>query len=325
MSLNNDNTSNEITLLSIIVPCFNEELVLPETLSRLKSFAMSLSDILVEVIFVNDGSSDCTLSILKEAAENSSIFKVVSFSRNFGHQVAVTAGVNVSSGDAVVLIDSDMQDPPEIIYQMIVKWREGYDVVYGTRIMRKGETQLKRITAKMFYRVINLLSDIPIPLDTGDFRLMSRRVVNVLNSMPEKDRFIRGMVSWIGFNQTSIEYVREERFAGVSKYPFCKMIGFAFDGILSFSTKPLKIAISLGMACALLALVGIFYALFLKLFTDVWVVRGWTAMMTAILFMGGVQLVCIGILGEYVGRTYGESKNRPLYVVQEKIGFVGKN
>jgi dolichol-phosphate mannosyltransferase len=304
------------------VPCYNEELNLDETLFRLESFVKSLTDFSVEVIFVDDGSVDSTLKILKNASQSSSLFKVVSFSRNFGHQLAVTAGVNASSGDAVVLMDADLQDPPEVIHQMIEKYREGYDVVYGTRTLRRGETFFKKITAKFFYKILNRLSDVPIPKDTGDFRLMSRRVVNILNEMPEKDRFIRGMVSWIGFQQISIKYVRQERFAGETKYPLKRMLSFALDGILSFSSKPLKIAINLGMFCAFLALIGIFYALGLKFFTDVWIVKGWTALMIAILFMGGVQLVCIGILGEYVGRTYIESKNRPLYVVKEKIGFL---
>ncbi len=197
---------------------------------------------------------------------------------------------------------------------------EGYDVVYGTRAERFGESAFKRATARVFYRLLNRLSDVPIPLDTGDFRLMSRRVVNTLRAMPERDRFVRGMVSWVGFKQTALSYQRAQRFAGESKYPLRKMLRFAMDGILSFSIKPLQMSVAMGMICATIALFGIFYALFLRLFTHIWV-EGWTALMIAVLFIGGVQLIGLGILGEYVGRIYNEIKNRPLYVVQEYLGF----
>ena len=203
---------------------------------------------------------------------------------------------------------------------MIAKWREGYDVVYGRRAERRGESLFKLATAGGFYRFLNWLSDVPIPLDTGDFRLMNRKVVETLRAMPERDRFVRGMVSWVGFRQTALPYSRADRFAGKSKYPLRKMLRFAADGILSFSTKPLQMSVALGMIFAALALVGIFYALFLRLFTNIWV-EGWTALMIAILSIGGVQLISLGILGEYVGRIYNEIKRRPLYVVQEHIGF----
>jgi polyisoprenyl-phosphate glycosyltransferase len=207
-----------------------------------------------------------------------------------------------------------------VIHQMIAKWREGYDVVYGTRTDRPGESMLKRMTARGFYRILNRLSDVPIPLDTGDFRLMSRSVVDTLRAMPERDRFVRGMVSWVGFKQIALPYRRAPRFAGESKYPLRKMIHFAVDGILSFSTKPLQMSVALGMFCALVAMLGICYAIFFRLFTETWV-PGWTALVIAILFIGGVQLICLGIVGEYVGRIYYEIKNRPLYVVQEYLGF----
>jgi dolichol-phosphate mannosyltransferase len=203
---------------------------------------------------------------------------------------------------------------------MIDKWRQGYDVVYGTRTDRPGESFFKRATARGFYRLLNRLSDVPIPLDTGDFRLMSRSVVDTLRSMPERDRFIRGMVSWVGFKQTALPYRRAKRFAGESKYPLSKMLRFATDGILSFSTKPLQMSVGLGVFSAMLSLSGIFYALGLRLFTNIWV-EGWTALMIAVLFLGGVQLICVGILGEYIGRIYNEVKQRPLYVVQEYQGF----
>ena len=210
--------------------------------------------------------------------------------------------------------------PPGVVLEMIAKWREGYEVVYGTRSERAGESAFKRITAKGFYRLLNMLSDVPIPLDTGDFRLMDRRVVDALRAMPERDRFVRGMVSWVGFRQIALPYARAERFAGESKYPLRKMVAFAVDGIISFSSKPLRIAIGIGLAAAALAMVGIVYAVAMRLLTNIWV-PGWTALMIAVLFIGGVQLICLGILGEYIGRIYNEIKGRPLYIVEEYAGF----
>ena len=307
-------------VLSIVIPCYNEEDVLAETMRRLNFFCSALQDLDVELIFVDDGSRDRTREILKDFAASDPKVRIIGFARNFGHQIAVTAGIDAASGDAVVLIDADLQDPPEVMCQMIAKWREGYDVVYGTRTERMGESIFKLVTARGFYRLLNWLSDVPIPLDTGDFRLMSRKVVDTLRAMPERDRFVRGMVSWVGFKQTALAYSRANRFAGESKYPLRKMLRFAMDGILSFSTKPLQMSVAMGMVFATLALVGIFYALFLRLFTNIWV-EGWTALMIAVLTIGGVQLISLGILGEYVGRIYNEIKSRPLYVVQEHIGF----
>ena len=219
-----------------------------------------------------------------------------------------------------MLIDADLQDPPEVIGQMINKWREGYDVVYGQRRSRAGETYLKLLTARWFYRIINSLSDVPIPLDTGDFRLMSRQVVEVIKRMPERDRFIRGMVSWVGFRQYALQYERAQRFAGESKYPLRKMLAFAPDGILSFSIKPLRLSTAIGFLVSGMALVGILYAVAMRLFTDYWV-SGWTLLMISVLFLGGVQLICLGIIGEYVGRIYSENKRRPLYLIGESFGF----
>ncbi len=311
---------NTSQLLSLVVPCYNEEEVIGETLKRLKVFCSELQNLDAELIFIDDGSCDRTRELLKGFRAEDLRIKIIGFARNFGHQIAVTAGIDAASGDAVVLIDADLQDPPEVIHEMIAKWREGYDVVYGMRSDRPGESSFKVVTARSFYRLLNRLSDVPIPLDTGDFRLVSRHVVETLRAMPERDRFVRGMVSWVGFKQTAISYRRAERFAGVSKYPLKKMIRFATDGILSFSSKPLQISGALGMACAFFALLGIFYALFLRLFTNSWV-EGWTALMIAVLFLGGIQLISVGILGEYVGRIYNEIKGRPLYVVQEYTGF----
>ncbi|MEK8891422.1 glycosyltransferase family 2 protein [Escherichia coli] len=307
-------------LLSIVIPCYNEEDVLNETISQLDMFCNKIQDLDIELIFVDDGSKDQTRTILKKYSSRNNKVRIIGFSRNFGHQIAVTAGIDASNGDAVVLIDADLQDPPEVIYQMIDKWREGYDVVYGTRTERPGESAFKLTTARGFYRILNRLSDVPIPLDTGDFRLMSREVVDTLRAMPEHSRFVRGMVSWVGFKQISIPYKRAERFAGESKYPLRKMVKFAIDGILSFSTKPLQFSVAIGLTSACFALVGIVYALALRIMTNNWV-EGWTALMKAILFIGGVQLISVGVLGEYIGRIYNEIKGRPLYVVQEYIGF----
>lgn len=312
---NKDNQS-----LSIVIPCFNEEEVISETVRQILSFADSLADIPVEIIFVDDGSKDRTFELLEAFAMADQRIKIISFSRNFGHQIAVTAGVNMATGDAVVLIDADLQDPPDVIHQMLAKWREGFDVVYGVRTERVGESLFKLGSAKLFYKILNRLSTVAIPLDTGDFRLMDRRVVRVLADMPEQDRFVRGMVSWVGFKQFALPYKRVERFAGVSKYPLRKMLRFALDGILSFSTKPLQVAVGFGFICATFSVFGILYALFLRLFTNIWV-EGWTALMIAVLFIGGVQLICLGILGEYVGRIYNEAKRRPLYIVKTQIGF----
>ena len=307
-------------LLSLVIPCYNEEDVIGETMKRLKTFCSELQDLNVELIFVDDGSRDCTRELLKRFAQNDSRIKIIGFARNFGHQIAVTAGIDAANGDAVVLIDADLQDPPEVVHQMITKWQEGFDVVYGTRTERPGESAFKLLTARSFYRLFNKFSDVIIPIDTGDFRLMSRQVVNTLRAMPERDRFVRGMVSWVGFKQTALPYMRAERFAGESKYPLGKMLRFATDGILSFSTKPLQMSTVIGMICACLALLGNLYVLFLRLFTNIWV-EGWTALMIAVLFTGGIQLISVGILGEYIGRIYSEIKSRPLYIVQEYFGF----
>lgn len=307
-------------LLSVVIPCFNEEAVIATTIDRLRTFCATLEGLDVELIFVDDGSQDGTRTRLKAFGADDPRIRIVGFARNFGHQVAVTAGIDAARGDAVVLIDADLQDPPEVIHSMLALWRDGYDVVYGTRTDRPGESVFKRTTAQLFYRLLNRLSDVPIPLDTGDFRLMDRCVVDTLRAMPERDRFIRGMVSWVGFRQIAVPYQRAERLAGESKYPLRKMLRFATDGILSFSTKPLQLSIALGMFAAFLALLGVLYALYMRLFTNIWV-EGWTALMIAILFLGGVQLISVGILGEYIGRIYAEIKQRPLYVVQEYWGF----
>ena len=309
-------------LVSVVVPCFNEEPVIRETHVQLLSVLEQLEDGAFEILYVNDGSSDQTRDILEEIQASDSRVKVLGFSRNFGHQIAVTAGLDHALGDVVVLIDADLQDPPAVILEMIDRWRDGYQVVYGMRTDRSGETRFKLWTAKVFYRLLNRLSDVRIPLDVGDFRLMDRKVVDALRSMPERDRYLRGMVSWVGFRQIAVMYKREPRFAGESKYPIFKMLKFATDGIISFSIVPLRLAVWAGVAAIFLAFAGIIYALVLRLyFSETHWVRGWTSTFVAILFLGGTQLIFLGFIGEYIGRIYGEVKRRPLYLLQERIGF----
>jgi dolichol-phosphate mannosyltransferase len=307
-----------LPLVSLVVPCFNEEAVIQETQRRLEALADSRPDCRFEFIFVDDGSHDDTLTRLRQIVARDPRARVLVFSRNFGHQLAVTAGIDEARGNAVVLLDADLQDPPEVIAEMVSKWRDGWQVIYGVRAERDGESRFKLWSAHLFYRVLNWLSDTHIPLDTGDFRLMDRAVVEVLREMPERDRFVRGMVSWVGFRQMALPYRRAPRFAGTTKYPLRKMIRFASNGIISFSVRPLKLAMNMGLLCAGLACAGIVWALVARLATHNWV-QGWTATIIAILFLGGIQLVCTGILGEYIGRIYMQSKQRPLYVIRERV------
>ena len=306
-------------LLSVIIPCYNEEAVLRATHERLTSVINGMN-VDYELIFVNDGSRDRTQEILAELQTFDHHLRVLLLSRNFGHQIAVTAGLEEATGAAVVIIDADLQDPPELIPQMVQLWREGNEVVYGMRDEREGESRFKLWTAKVFYRLINRLSETKMPLDSGDFRLLDRRVVDVLNAMPERARFLRGMVSWTGFRQVPLRYARAARQAGESKYPFTKMMKFAMDGIISFSLVPLKIAIWTGFLAIWIAVAGIIVAVVDRLLNKQ-LPRGWASLFVAVLFMGGVQLVSLGILGEYLGRIYTEVKRRPLYVVQERLGF----
>ena len=306
-------------LLSVVVPMYYEEGVAEECYKRLTK-VMTDNKYNYELIFVNDGSKDKTPEILKKIASNDNNVKVLNFSRNFGHQAAVTAGVEASSGHSIVIIDADLQDPPELIPDMVTLWKQGHDVVYAKRQKRKGETWFKLLTAKQFYKFLNSMSDIDIPKDTGDFRLIDRKVADAFMSMPEKNRFIRGMVSWLGFNQIAIEYVRDERFAGETKYPLKKMIKFAKDGIIGFSTKPLKLITTLGLFSVILSFILLIYSLVVK-FLGGNVERGWTSLMVAITFFCGVQMLSLGVVGEYIARIYDEVKARPLYIVKEKINF----
>ncbi len=307
-------------LLSLVVPCFNEEEVLPATHARLTRVVQTLVEFDYEIIYIDDGSRDRTAAILRELQASDARVRVLRLSRNFGHQVAATAGLDVADGDAVVLIDADLQDPPEIIPEMVARWKEGCHVAYGQRRNREGETVFKLFTAKLFYRLFNCLSAIDMPLDTGDFRLMDRQVVQAIRQMPERDRFLRGMVSWLGFRQVVVPYQRAARAAGTSKYPLFKMLRFACDAILSFSLVPLRLAMILGFLGSGTAILGILYAIVVRLGTGQWV-SGWASLFIAVLFLGGVQLICMGVTGEYVGRIYRESKQRPLYLLMERLGF----
>ncbi|WP_374707021.1 glycosyltransferase family 2 protein [Paenibacillus sp. J31TS4] len=300
---------------------FNEEEVIEVTYGRLKE-VMDRQGEPYELVFVNDGSRDRTVEIVNRICDGDANVRLINFSRNFGHQVAISAGMDYAQGQAVVVIDADLQDPPEVILEMIKKWKEGYDVVYGKRLKRKGETAFKKVTALLFYRTLRSMTSVDIPVDTGDFRLIDRKVCDVMSRLTEKNRFIRGMVSWVGFNQTSVEYVREERFAGETKYPLKKMIRFALDAITSFSYKPLKLATYLGFALSLFSFVFLLVVLYQRLFTNM-TVPGWTSLLASNLLFNGIVLILLGIIGEYIGRIYDESKNRPLYIVKEARGFRG--
>lgn len=304
---------------SIVVPVFNEELVVEESYKRLKQVMDSTNEP-YELIFVNDGSRDKTAELVSSLCDRDKNVRLINFSRNFGHQTAITAGMDNSSGQAVVVIDADLQDPPEVILDMIAKWKEGYDVVYGQRLKRKGETFFKKVTAKLFYRLLSSMTSVDIPVDTGDFRLIDRKVCDVMSSLTEKNRYVRGLVSWVGFKQTAVTYVRDERFAGETKYPLKKMLKFAMDGITTFSYKPLKISTYVGFLVSILSFIYLIVVLCLKLFTDT-TVSGWASTLAVSLIFNGVILMMLGIIGEYIGRIYDETKNRPLYIIREKKGF----
>jgi len=305
---------------TIIAPVYNEEPVLPELHRRIAEVMDPLNEPW-ELILVDDGSRDRSAVVIAELHAKDDRVKGISFSRNFGFQEAVTAGMHFATGDAVVLTDADLQDPPEVIPEMIAKWREGYDVVYGVRTEREGETWFKLVTAKLFYRLIHRITSVNIPLDTGDFRLMDRRVVDALGEMHERNRFLRGMVPWVGFKQTGVYFKREPRYAGEAKYSsFRRMLRFAMNAITSFSYVPLQLATYMGFFIAGLSLLAILIVIYLRLFVS-HELTGQATTLVTVLFLGGVQLISLGIIGEYLGRIYDEVKARPLYLVQQKWGF----
>ncbi|HHU49825.1 MAG TPA: glycosyltransferase family 2 protein [Clostridiales bacterium] len=304
---------------SIVIPMYNEEEVIKETYNRLKE-VMDQSSESYELLFVNDGSKDRSAQIIAELARTDKNIRLIDFSRNFGHQIAVTAGMDYARGQAVVIIDADLQDPPEVIPRMLEKWREGYDVVYGKRLKRQGETFFKKFTAYLFYRILGALTDDNIPKDTGDFRLIDRKVCDAMKKLNEKNRFLRGMINWVGFKQTAVEYIREERWAGETKYPLKKMLKLATDGIFSFSYKPLKLATYIGFLLSASGFFYLLYVLYQRLFT-LNTQTGWASIIAVNLIFNGITLVILGILGEYVGRIYEEVKGRPLYIVKEVIGL----
>ena len=303
-------------LCSVVVPMYNEEEVLHETYRRLTE-VMKNSGVSYEIVFVNDGSRDKTYSMLNEICDKDKRVKLLDFSRNFGHQIAITAGMDHSIGQCVVVIDGDLQDPPELIPEMIKKWKEGYDVVYGKRISRKGESFFKKLTATVFYRFLKSMTDVNIPVDTGDFRLIDRRVCEALKHVNEKNRYVRGLVSWLGFKQTAVEFEREERFAGETKYPLKKMFKLAFDGITSFSYKPLKLATYLGTFISLASFLYLFFIIIQRIFFPETLQPGWASILAVSLFFNGITLLMLGIIGEYVGRIYDEAKGRPLYLIRK--------
>lgn len=307
--------------ISIIAPVYNEEPVLHELHRRIRGVMEGAGESW-ELILVDDGSRDRSAAIITELHAQDPRVKGISFSRNFGFQEAVTAGLDYSQGDAVVLTDADLQDPPEVIPEMIARWREGYDVVYGVRAAREGETWFKKVTAKAFYRIIHRITSVNIPLDTGDFRLMDRDVVNAICRMRERNRFLRGMVPWVGFKQTGVYFKREPRFAGQSKYSsFRPMFKFALNAITSFSYLPLHLATYLGFLTALIAILAIVLVVVLRLFSPHEPLLGQATTLVAVLFLGSVQLISLGILGEYLGRIYDEVKGRPLYLVKHTWGL----
>jgi polyisoprenyl-phosphate glycosyltransferase len=311
----------EKKLLSIVIPVFNEEESINETVKRLQNLQIHLADeINVELIFVDDGCRDKTLVCLRAFAELNTGVKVVSLSRNFGHQIAITAGIDLATGDYVAVIDGDLQDPPELITEMYRVILTGFDVVYGKRKNRAGETIFKKATAAIFYRVLNYMCEIDIPADTGDFRLMSRKVVDAFKLMRERHRFVRGMVPWLGYKSIALEYDRVERFAGETKYPLSKMLSFAKNAIFSFSSKPLTLAIRIGLLTICAGVLGSIYMLYLKLFTST-PIPGLTAILLSIVLFGGVQILLIGVVGEYIARIFEEIKGRPLYLVAETINL----
>jgi polyisoprenyl-phosphate glycosyltransferase len=307
-------------IYSLIIPIYNEEENINEMYRRLHH-VMEQLDGDVELILIDDGSRDRSLKMMRELHHRDNRVHYLSLARNFGHQIAVTAGLNFVQGKCIIVMDADLQDPPELILTMIEKWHQEYQVVYAQRISRQQESRLKRLTAYLFYRILRRLAKVDIPVDTGDFCLMDRQVVDILNSMPERNRYIRGLRAWVGFRQTSVLFERNPRFAGDVKYTFGKSLSLAIDGIISFSTVPLRLATYLGIISAAIAMIMIILVLYWRIFAPVSHLIGYTLITISMFFLGSVQLICIGILGEYIGRIYEEVKGRPLYTLKETGGF----
>lgn len=303
---------------SFVVPVHDEAETLPELASRLSEL-MTRLDGPAEVLLVDDGSTDGSFELMRRIHADDPRFRVVRLSRNFGHQIAITAGLDHAAGDAVVVMDADLQDPPEVVLEMAKRWREGYAVVYAVRDRRSGEGPLKRMTARWYYRLLGRLTDVPIPFDTGDFRLVDRKAVDAVRNMREHSRYLRGMFAWVGFDQTGVHYERPPRFAGATKFSFRKMRRFAADGVFSFSVAPLRLALNLGFVISSISFLAGFVAIGCKL-TGVFTVSGWASLSVAVAFLGGVQLTVLGIIGEYIARIYDEVKQRPLYLVRDELG-----
>jgi len=301
-------------ICSVIIPMYNEEAVIPETYRRLTSVMEGFGEP-YELLFINDGSRDRTGEILRELCKSDRRVKLIDFARNFGHQIAITAGMDYAAGECMVIIDGDLQDPPELIPDMIKLWRQGYEVVYGKRLSREGETFFKKFTAKCFYRILRRMTDVDIPVDTGDFRLIDRKVSEALKQLPERNRYVRGLMSWVGYKQVAIEFQRSERFAGETKYPLKKMIKLAIDGIMSFSFKPLKIATYVGSIISFVSFFYLIAVLVQRIFWPESVQSGWASLIAVSLFFNGIILLILGIIGEYIGRIYDEAKGRPLYII----------
>lgn len=315
-------TSDPAALISYVLPVFNEQDGIRRFHEELVAAVQVRPELSFEFVYVNDGSSDASLEILRDLAKNDPRVRVVDFARNFGHQIAITAGLDEARGDAVIVMDTDLQDPPRVSLELIDAWRDGAEIVHARRRSRQ-DTLFKRVTAAAYYRVLRACTEVDIPLDTGDFRLLDRRVADELRRFRERSRFVRGIVASMGFVQTVVEFDRDERFAGETKYPLRKMARLAIDGVTGFSTVPLKLITRLGFVVLTLSLVGIVYALAMKVLRPDITVSGWTMLMVVVLFMGGVQMLSLGVLGSYIGRTYNEAQGRPLYIVRQVVGHDG--
>lgn len=308
-------------IITIIIPAYNEEMVIEECYRRIRLNLEKIKNYNYEMIFINDGSKDKTLELLEEIAKNDKNVKVISFSRNFGHQAAVEAGLKEISGDVVLIIDADLQDPPELIHDMLNLWEKGNDIVYGKRTKRDGENIFKLFSAKMFYKTLNKISDVYIPLNVGDFRLVDRKVIDVINQLPEHNKFFRGLFSWVGYKQVPYEYERKERFAGKTKYSLKQMLKLALDGIIGFSVKPLRIIGAIGICSIVISFLLFIYTILLCVYKLKTISIETMIILIAITFFFGIQMVAIWIVSEYIGRIYDEAKQRPSYIIKQKINF----